>query len=112
MRHDDRIGRFLELAYGMRLTDLERLCGVDRSTVYRWTRGDSTPPPAALRLLEVVRLGELAPMGGADWDGWILNRNGLFAPWQRRPFLPAHILRLPELLAERTRPQHPQLSLF
>lgn len=106
------INRFLELRLGMPRAELEAVMGVDSTTVYRWCTGRSQPHPAVLALLRLMSAGDLSILGGPAWDGWVLNRNGLHGAWNRRPFQPWHIMRLPSLEAEAARPKHPQLRLF
>jgi len=108
----ERIDRFFDLRLGMPREHLQQLVGVDYSTVYRWCTGRAAPHPAVLALLRLMAAGDLAVLGGAEWDGWRLDRNGLHGAWMRRPLKPHHIFRLPSLEAEAARPRHPQMRLF
>lgn len=53
-----------------------------------------------MRLLRLVRLGDLGAID-ASWDGWVLNRNGLWSPDGKRYSEPA--MRLWWLTSEQAR---------
>lgn len=57
--------------------------GVSLRTVRYWDAGRCRVPWAVVRLLRFVRLGDLGALDDA-WDGWTLNRNGLWAPDGKR----------------------------
>jgi DNA-binding XRE family transcriptional regulator len=53
--------------------------GVSVRTIRHWDAGRNRVPWSVVRLLRLVRAGEL---GGFDdaWEGWTINRLGLFSP--------------------------------
>jgi len=57
--------------------------GVSLRTVRYWDAGRCRVPWAVVRLLRFVRLGDLGALDDA-WDGWTLNRNGLWSPDGKR----------------------------
>jgi hypothetical protein len=57
--------------------------GVSLRTVRHWDAGRCRVPWAVVRLLRFVRLGDLGALDAA-WDGWTLNRNGLWSPDGKR----------------------------
>ncbi|HET8871840.1 MAG TPA: hypothetical protein VFM48_15460 [Aquabacterium sp.] len=63
------IGQFGEHAVA---TALE----VDITTVRRWYRGVTAPPPVALIALRALVLGQLPGMEHKDWAGWRFGRDG------------------------------------
>jgi hypothetical protein len=111
----DNVDRFFDVQLGIGRDELARLAGVDPSTVWRWIKGHQQPHPAVLSLVSILQQGELRPLGGPLWDGWILGRAGLLGPWMKRPMSPEHIMRIPILEArirQLERPQERQLRLF
>ena len=52
-------------------------------TVRHWDAGRNRVPWSVVRLLRILRLGDLGALQGS-WEGWIVNRNGLFSPDGRR----------------------------
>lgn len=111
----DSVDTFFDAHLGIGRDELARLAGVDPSTVWRWVKGHQQPHPAVLALVKILQEGDLRPLGGDDWDGWLLGRRGLVGPWTRRPFLPEHIMRIPALEArirELERPGERQMRLF
>lgn len=70
-------------------------------TVRYWDAGQCRVPWSVVRLLRIVRLGDLGALDDR-WDGWTLNRNGLWAPdghrfdehWMRRWWLVSEQARL------------------
>jgi hypothetical protein len=48
-------------------------------TVRYWDAGRCRVPWSAVRLLRFVRLGDLGALHDG-WDGWVINRNGLWSP--------------------------------
>ncbi len=56
--------------------------GVSVRTIRHWDAGRNRVPWSAVRLLRLVRAGEL---GGLDdaWEGWTINRHGLRSPCGR-----------------------------
>jgi len=53
--------------------------GVSLRTVRHWDAGRNRVPWSAVRLLRLMRNGDLGALMPA-WSGWVLNRNGLVAP--------------------------------
>lgn len=85
---------FRELAYGWSSRELAAELGVSARTVKRWKAGTSAPPPAAVRLVELVTAGELGAVHAA-WRGWRLARDGLlYGPHSRRGVAPQDIAAL------------------
>lgn len=60
-----------------------KFLGVSLRTVRYWDAGRCRVPWSAVRLLRFVRLGDLGALDDA-WDGWTLNRNGLWSPDGKR----------------------------
>ena len=48
-------------------------------TIRHWDSGRNRVPWSAVRLLRVLRAGELGGLHDS-WEGWTINRNGLHAP--------------------------------
>lgn len=69
-------------------------------TIRHWDAGRNRVPWSVVRLLRLVRAGEL---GGLDdaWDGWTLNRHGLRSPCGR--VFPVQAMRLWWLTVEQAR---------
>lgn len=57
--------------YGINISEIARICGVDLSTARRWKRGATCPPKTALMLLT----GDLG-MLHRDWAGWKISHRG------------------------------------
>jgi DNA-binding XRE family transcriptional regulator len=57
--------------------------GVSERTVRHWDVGRCRVPWSAVRLLRLFRLGDLGALH-ESWDGWVLNRNGLWSPDGKR----------------------------
>ena len=76
---------FRELRHSCFLTPeaCARFLGVSLRTVRYWDAGRCRVPWAVVRLLRFVRLGDLGALDDA-WDGWTLNRNGLWSPDGKR----------------------------
>jgi hypothetical protein len=55
--------------------DLAQMCGVDRTTVTRWTAGTTSVPHATIRLLELMR--ELKELNGRCRVYWHRPETGL-----------------------------------
>jgi hypothetical protein len=55
------------------------LLGVSLRTVRYWDAGRSRVPWSAVRLLRIIRLGDLGALDDT-WAGWSINRNGLWSP--------------------------------
>lgn len=53
--------------------------GVSVRTVRHWDAGRNRVPWSVVRLLRVVRMGDLGGLHD-EWDGWTINRLGLHAP--------------------------------
>jgi hypothetical protein len=53
--------------------------GVSLRTVRHWDAGRNRVPWSAVRLLRLMRNGDLGALLPA-WSGWVLNRNGLVSP--------------------------------
>lgn len=72
---------FRELRHSAFLTQKRcaEFLGVGLRTVQLWDQGKNRVPWSVVRLLRIVRLGDL---GGLDdaWAGWTINRNGLWSP--------------------------------
>jgi len=73
--------QFRELRHSAFLS--QRACaeylGVGLRTVQLWDKGKNRVPWSVVRLLRLVRLGDLGALDGA-WAGWTINRNGLWSP--------------------------------
>lgn len=54
----------------------EGLLNVDRSTVWRWLKGSTTPPTAVLIALRAAVLGQVPGMESRHWEGWSFGRDG------------------------------------
>lgn len=46
--------RKAQITLGLSPDEFAALCGVNRSTYFRWANGDRTPPGPALRLIELM----------------------------------------------------------
>lgn len=57
--------------------------GVSLRTVRHWDAGRNRVPWSVVRILRLRRLGDLGALDDA-WDGWTINRNGLFSPDGRK----------------------------
>jgi hypothetical protein len=55
------------------------LLGCSMSAVRAWDRGTHRVPWSAVKLLRLLRSGDLGALR-AEWRGWTLNRNGLVSP--------------------------------
>lgn len=55
------------------------LLGCSLSCVRAWDRGTHRVPRSAVKLLRLLRSGDLGALR-AEWHGWTLNRNGLVSP--------------------------------
>lgn len=53
--------------------------GVSVATVRRWDRGQRRVPWIVVRLLRLMRLGDLGALAPA-WDGWRLDGDALWSP--------------------------------
>lgn len=53
--------------------------GVGLRTIQLWDTGKNRVPWSVVRLLRIVRLGDLGGLD-ASWTGWTINRNGLWSP--------------------------------
>jgi hypothetical protein len=53
--------------------------GVSPNTVRCWEAGRSRMPWSAVRLLRLLRCGDLGALSD-EWAGWTINRLGLHAP--------------------------------
>jgi hypothetical protein len=52
-------------------------------TVQLWDKGKNRVPWSVVRLLRLLRLGDLGALDSA-WQGWTVNRNGLWSPTGKR----------------------------
>lgn len=67
-------------------------CGVNRTTIARWERGQSRAPLAAVRLVELRASGALEPIGGPAWRGWRIGRDGLlYGPGYAQGLTPGQV---------------------
>lgn len=57
--------------------------GVSLQTVHAWDAGKRRVPWSAVRLLRLMRLGDLGALHDG-WAGWVINRNGLWSPDGKR----------------------------
>lgn len=55
------------------------LLGCSLSAVRAWDRGAHRVPWSAVKLLRLLRLGDLGALRD-EWRGWTLNRNGIVSP--------------------------------
>jgi hypothetical protein len=74
--------------------------GVSVRTIRHWDAGRNRVPWSVVRLLRIVRAGEL---GGVDdaWEGWTINQHGLRSPCGR--LFTVHAMRLWWLTVEQAR---------
>jgi DNA-binding transcriptional regulator YiaG len=72
---------FWELRHSAFLS--QRACaeylGVGLRTVQLWDKGKNRVPWPVVRLLRIIRLGDLGALD-PTWTGWTINRNGLWSP--------------------------------
>jgi DNA-binding transcriptional regulator YiaG len=57
--------------------------GVSLRTVRHWDTGKTRVPWSVVRLLRLLRLGDLGALDDS-WTGWTVNRNGLWSPTGQR----------------------------
>lgn len=72
---------FRELRHGCFLSRQRcaEYLGVSLRTVRHWDAGRNRVPWSVVRLLRLLRSGDLGGLHD-DWAGWTLNRNGLWSP--------------------------------
>lgn len=82
-------GKFSDLVAGCDEKTLAAFLGVSLLTFRRYKSGESRPPAAAVKLLRLHLDGDLAAVGGPDWDGFRLAKDGKFYhPFWGRGFTP------------------------
>jgi hypothetical protein len=64
-----------DVIYGIPVSEIARICGVDLATARRWKRGATCPPQSALMLLA----GDLGVFD-VRWRGWRIQRGFLVSP--------------------------------
>ena len=64
-----------EELYGIRISELARICKVSIKTATRWKRGQSVPPETALMVLT----GDLG-IFSKDWRRWCVRGDALVSP--------------------------------
>lgn len=75
------------------------LSKVNRTTFYRWLRGDTYPPAAIIDLLRMHAKGE-PPSMHSEWHGWCFTQGKLWTP-ANRGFEPHEIAQIPDFYRDR-----------
>lgn len=80
---------FADLVAGCAEKPLADFLGVNLATFRNWKRGRCRAPVAAVKLLQLHLDGDLSALGGPDWEGFRLARDGKFYhPFWARGFTP------------------------
>ncbi len=83
---------FRDLVAGVGDTYLCQFLGVGAATFRRWKTGKARIPEAVIKLLHIKLDGDLSSIGGKDWEGFAINRDGtLTLPLFHRPIPPRRI---------------------
>lgn len=82
---------FRDLVAGCSEEQLADYLQVNLKTFRRWKRGTTKAPHSAVIALRLHLGGELAALGGPDWQGFTLQGGKLHAPSFHRPFDPFQI---------------------
>jgi len=78
---------FRDLIAGVNQTYLLELLDIGPATLRRWKTGKARIPKAAVQYLRIVLDGDLAALGGDQWQGFRLGKDGLLnIPLFHRPF--------------------------
>lgn len=83
---------FGTLAHGYTDAQLAKEFDVTLRTARNWRTGKTPVPLAVRRLLKIINWGDLEALGGSDWAGFTLNRDGTMSvPLFPRPLPAARI---------------------
>lgn len=82
---------FRDLVAGCCEQRLADFLHVSLKTFRRWKAGTASPPHSAILALQWHLWGDLAAIGGPDWQGFTLQGGKLHAPSFHRPFDPLQL---------------------